>query len=132
MYNEINLYYLNQIGITPWVSANSLKNNLVADEPKAVTLLVLTPDALSQKERNLLDHILLFLGLAEDKVVRHAMSNGVPPQLLPSAMVSFGLVSQSEHTITDLPSLADLLTHPIIKKKTFNQLLPLKKQFTSI
>ena len=139
MYSNLNLYYLNQIGITPWVSR--------ASEPKATTsaqLLVITERLLNLKEQTLLNNIIFFLGLLENDWIHLQIDpSGSKQELMKNLsqfesddLLSFGV---DQEFFTDLKltksvvqaaPLNLLLSHAPTKKELLNYLIPLKNQFT--
>lgn len=64
MYSNLSLYYLNQLGIRPWVKRVNAEKTQSAKQ-KSLKLLVLVSSNLSNKGKSLLTQMLAYLGLAE-------------------------------------------------------------------
>ncbi len=138
MYSNLSLYYLEQLGIKPWIKRDE------GQLEKKKQLVVLLDDSLSSKARFLLDKILDFISLDKhdkpliltekadaatlkrcnryDALVvlnfRKAHSVNIIEELKGQSSPRLSLI--------DMSSPDDLLSHPVDKKKVFQQLLKVK------
>jgi DNA polymerase III psi subunit len=131
MYSNLTLYYLEQMGITPWVDKKNYKST-TNETDKSISLLVMTPK-LNGKEQHLLNNILSFLGLQEEQLVHLQTANGTQQREIQAVFtLFFGLNLQQTPTITAADSLSYLLSNPLAKKKLFSKLVLLKEQLASL
>ncbi|MFJ1267768.1 DNA polymerase III subunit psi [Legionella lytica] len=66
MYSDLTLYYLNQIGIRPWIKREVLQE-LPQKKSNAVKLAVFVSSALSTKAQYLLQQMIGYLNLQDDE-----------------------------------------------------------------
>lgn len=136
MYNERSLYYLNQIGIIPWVKKTNSQGGSKYDQNQITTqLLILTPDSLTPNERALLKNILLSLEVSENDWIHQEVSTSPTSNII--AQISliaakkaliFGL---SRSMIADLNlsdkielgPLSSYFKNAIAKKQLFSNLM---------
>lgn len=137
MYNNLTLYYLNQMGIVPWIRKETRSSMLASDA--SIRLLIMVPEHLTSKARALLDKLLAYINNAASKllVIPDVQDTALMTQQLSavqssSMIVSFGLDkalfdhNDSDHSIIHLDSLEHLLSYPREKKKLFMQLSLIK------
>ena len=134
MYTNLDLYYLNLMGIKPWLNKKSLAtNDLNVDKYK---LLILTHSDLVPKEQTLLKHIISFLGLDEQYLKHIELSNGKNPNdlvLNAHFILAFGDYSHSElPSILKITSLCELLNKPLLKKRLFHLLVSIKDKINNL
>lgn len=141
MYSNLTLYYLNQMGITPWVNKEYLSNlEQQSNTKNAYQLVVLTSTAPNDKVHSLFHQMLNYINLQHDDVFIISVSENESggnvgkwsEQLLnkaSQALLSFG------PNINDLNvpypkfqsvSLEYLLNNPSSKKEVFQVLTRLK------
>ena len=126
MYTEQNLYYLNQMGIEPWV--------LKTTGPR---LLVLVAEELhSDKERKLLQAILHFINLSQAEVLIKSITtlNTEVSQFENSSLIAVLLLTDDNEQDKKIscpcfksPSLKKLLDHPKAKKQLLIELIKIKQ-----
>lgn len=141
MYSNLTLYYLNQMGITPWISKDSPLYS--ANEPKVISsvqLLVLTNGLLNLKEQSLLRNIISWLGLSANNWVHlQIKTDATKPEMAADLSefesdnyLSFGLPHdfftefRSAKPVVQVDPLSLLLNNAFTKKKLFNCLVTLK------
>lgn len=116
-YNPLQLYYLNQLGIVPWVQRTK--------ETEAIKLAVILPEQPSQKGKNLLKQMLLFVGLPENEV--HITSSAALNKSMPLAALALGVApSDTNFPIFSGENLEFILNNPSCKKQIFSTLANLK------
>lgn len=126
MLSNVSLYYLNQIGITPWVNKPKLSPII---ESK---LAVLVPDNLSSKAKSLLKQLLSCLSLQEkDLLILRGQKHNDFTQQRPLAVLSFDTRINAVEPL-DCPFFANqeleqLLTNPKAKKQVFENLMQINK-----
>lgn len=123
MYNNLNLYYLKHIGITPWISRKSPDDAT----KKNIPLLIIT-SKLGSKEQQLLTNIILFLGLQNDQLIHLEEDRAQEQKITPTCTLLFGLNLECKSTIMNVASLHYFLNNPSAKKELFQHLLLLKEQ----
>jgi DNA polymerase III psi subunit len=116
MFNPRTLYYLEQLGIRPWVRR--------ANPNSKIKLVVITAEMLSIKEESLLNQILLFMDLKTEQLKRITFSFRLP--INADCVISFG-ASGENITGLQLEPLSELLNNALLKKKLYLQLTRLKK-----
>ena len=152
MFSNLTLYYLNQLGITPWISKeNSLnlrkKTNPV--ESRGLKLVVLISTELSDKAQSLFNRMMAYINIQNDELLllnikQQDFINGTnrdffsqiaansPLAVLalgPSAKALFDDFNPSIGVVESL-TLDDLLNNPSNKKKAFQDLSYLKQLFS--
>lgn len=137
MYSNLTLYYLNQMGITPWINKEP-RSNLVlqSNESTVYQLVVLTSTPLNDKMRTLFHQMISYVNLQHEDVyiMTVGKQDGVQwgEQLLEKtgrALLSFGpsindlnLPYPKFHSVP----LEYLLDNPSSKKEVFQVLSHLK------
>ena len=126
MFNPVSLYYLNQMGIDPWI---------VRREPQSLTansqLFILLPAPVGDKEQILLNKILNYMQIPFHKIQWiYAVDKIQPQQMVKEngVIVSFGVdiaCDQQNSFVLSCPDLTYLLNNPKEKKHVFNQLVRL-------
>ncbi len=122
MYSNLTLYYLNQMGITPWVNKEHISNLIrQSNEKSAHKLVVLTSIALNDKMRSLFQQMMDYINLQHNDVLIMTVrelelgNNKWCEQFLdkiPQALLSFG------------PNINDLnLPYPTFQSLPFEYLL---------
>jgi DNA polymerase III psi subunit len=129
MYHNVDLYYLAQMGITPWVHKNNYESPKL--ENKRTSLLVVTPK-LNDKEQYLLNNILSFIGLPKEHFIHLQTEEAKQTKIDAAFTLFFGLNLQTTPTMTKGEALNYLLTNPLATKKLFHKLIPLKEQLSSL
>ncbi|WP_127098732.1 DNA polymerase III subunit psi [Legionella sp. km772] len=131
MYTNLDLYYLNLMGIRPWLDKKSLQANSV---PQDYKLLIFTSSNLASKEQSLLKQIIFFLAL-DDKQVKHleVKDNSFTDSSLNAKWIlAFGDSGPYKSTtILETNSLSEVINRPILKKKLFKCLVSLKSNLQS-
>lgn len=140
MYDNLTLFYLNLMGIFPWLNRDSCISFNVDDNSRTSKLLVFVPSQLNPGAAKLMKHILTFLGLEQSriKVIAHnsmessTMENECPINPL-MGVLSFvpKLNIQSKIGNRDIPCLSTieldaLISNPLEKKKAFIDLAQFK------
>ncbi len=141
MYSNLNLYYLNLMGIKPWLNKNNLNPNKTNIEVK---LLILTSSNLSIKEKTLLQQIIHFLALENEHYKHVELQNGILSDeraLESKCILILGDDSELNHSVIKTcittkvffksNSLNELINNPLLKKKLFKLLVSLKEGLTS-
>lgn len=137
MYTNLTLYYLNQMGISPWIDKNNLEQT---KERIATSLLVITANDLNPKEQSLLRQVLFFIGISAKDMVhieiglksskQEAISNA--SKYLPKIALIFGLdqnwFDDQNMSVVKADALSELLAHYALKKKLLHTLALLKQQ----
>lgn len=131
MYSNLNLYYLMQMGITPWVNKNDPVPSIDLSK-KSTSLLVVTPK-LTSKEQHLLNNVCSFLGVPNDKLIHHETDDiqYLTERYNASFSLLFGFDQEQTPIKVRAESLSNLLANPLAKKKLFNDLLLLKEQLAT-
>jgi DNA polymerase III psi subunit len=149
MFSNLTLYYLNQLGITPWISKenvtiSSTKPNPV--ESRVFKLVVLISADLTGKAKSLFDRMLAYINIQDNEflllnIKQEAFSQGANSQWFaqidnssPVAVLALGLntktiFNDSNPTYAVVESLAidQLLNNPSNKKQVFQDLSYLKQ-----
>jgi hypothetical protein len=149
MFSNLTLYYLNHLGITPWINKESSlklldKSNKI--ENNVFKLVVLVSSDLSSKAQVLLNRMMAYINVANDELL---MVEILPQDLVdnknrqwfnqiekntPRAVLVLGL--NNKELLADLnpayPVVQSftpeyLLDNPSYKKKVFNDLSALKR-----
>ena len=151
MYSNLTLYYLNQMGIVPWVTRESYAHFIGSEkstELSRVKLLILLPLNPSHKAQALFKQIINFINLPEADLLKlHVVEEEVlfNKQLLDAKIIldtslvawSLGLkkelflASNLNCTVIHSDSIDHLLQHPQAKKKMFADLSFIKKQLST-
>lgn len=137
MYTNLTLYYLNQMGIVPWVHKGC--DASVELRPISCSLLVVLSSALSNKAQSLFNQMLNYLGLAETELMILTLAHS--DELIsyldvnkPLFIVAFGLslndIVPNDAQMLSNSSLEEILMHPANKKQVFQQLSWIKMQLT--
>jgi len=134
MYTNLDLYYLNLIGIKPWLNKKSqVTYDINADKYK---LLILTHSDLVPKEQTLLKQIISFLALDEQYLKHIELSTGKSPKdlaLNAHFILAFGDYRHSElPSILQITSLCELLNKPLLKKRLFHLLVSIKDKIINL
>lgn len=140
MYPNSKLYYLNQMGITPWVIKE--KGNKSSPSINNLKLIVLNAKNLSDKARALFNGIINYLNLNEQQfsnVEDEAHFAALIPQIQhgqPFAILNFdskfSCLQQSDWPVFSSLNLETLIQTPVYKKKLFVELNLLKNHFLKI
>lgn len=72
MFSNLSLYYLKQIGITPWIIRRNdpvVTNQEESPEDKIIKLVVVVSSTLNAKAKSLLKYILTFINLNDDELL---------------------------------------------------------------
>lgn len=125
MYTEQNLYYLNQMGIEPWVVKTT-----------GPRLLVLTTNSQqTEKEKTLLEALLNFMGLPKTEVLLKSIESIHEDmnQLAYSSLIAvLQLTDKKQDVKIPCPcfyslSLKQLLANPKAKKELLMELIKIKQ-----
>lgn len=124
MYSNLTLYYLNQLGITPWV----IKSRAIKEEgiPK---LMVISPENISKKAQILLKRMLDFLGFPFELIHNATDYKHWDNPLL--AVLILGIDGLDLHVNCPVFSSMNpefLLENPAYKKQAFKELSCVKEQ----
>lgn len=149
MYNNVTLYYLNQIGIRPWIkrsnitSCDKLEGTVCQGRVK---LVVFTSLDLSFKAKSLLQCIMSYINLDEDELTLipikeeslQSTYNTTIQQYSPLAILMFGFSQYKPVTHEDAHALClnnidleVLIANPIEKRTVFKLLTELKHLIAS-
>ena len=147
MFSDLNIYYLNQMGITPWItkenSVSSL-NTIAAKKQESVKLVVLVPSNLCPKAQSLVTRIMACINLEHHEIlmldieiddVKLGSSQGWYAQLehqTPLAILNLSVKTDLLLNCFECPVLTslnprDLLINPADKKKTLKDLHAINK-----
>ncbi len=135
MFTNLDLYYLNHMGIRPWLSKKSFGTTVIELAEKT-KLLVLTPPNLTTKEQSLLEKIISFIDLEQNDLKRLEIKSGeksLSLSLRADCILSVGLSKtsliglESSKFIAEIDVLKNILSNPLTKKKIFKQLVSLKE-----
>lgn len=145
MYSNTTLYYLNRMGIRPWIMRDlpkSVEDRVIKQE--TFKLLVFIASNLSIKAQSLLKQMLAYINLAEQELTIISVQendsfsdyNNRIKQKNPLAILVLGLNQRNAqtHLSSDCPVFisADpeyLLVHPVEKRKVFNELNSIRQLF---
>lgn len=131
MYNNLNLYYLNLLGIQPWISKKSLIDAIPM--PRARLIILTTPN-LSSFEKTLLKQILIFLELKPEEYKHlefkpdHRMDDVILNAEYILSMDINPELAFNDDLIFKSDSLKTLLEKPLYKKQLCYLLTSLKNQ----
>lgn len=136
MYNQLDLYYLQQMGIRPWV----IKNTVLPAQKSA--LLVLLPHKIDKKSQLLLNAIVKFINDTDNKDVTIEVVSDTDCDISQivsahknkvAAIVSFGvsLAEKRDKTDSTCPIISTvdldyLINNPRAKKMVYQELLAIK------
>ncbi|MFI4955451.1 MAG: DNA polymerase III subunit psi [Gammaproteobacteria bacterium] len=141
MYNERSLYYLNQLGITPWITRGQGASCL-GEAQNTLKLVVFSLSNQSKKAQILLKRMMAFVALDESELLMICVDNINPEtahlkmhqvvlaNATPLAVLTLGV--DTTHLAQELnlqcPILSNfnldhLLHNPAEKRKVFNDLL---------
>lgn len=136
MYTPLTLYYLNQIGIRPWIKRNNTERELTTQDAK---LFVLFPEHLSSKAKNLLKQMMNYVNLEQSALVLIPLQNTQlneyafkMKQQNPLAILTWGFNSLEQSEDFNCPILMcdapdSLLQNPLKKKEIFKVLSDLNQ-----
>lgn len=142
MYSNLTLYYLNQMGICPWINKeNSLESIEKSSTVCPLKLVVLVSNELKGKAESLFKHMMTYLNIINDELliikIKEEDSNqwiSSVEKIRPQAILALGPDLKNKFVNLNLPypalqSLAPeyLLNHPSYKKNAFQDLAQLKK-----
>lgn len=121
MYSNLTLYYLNQIGIIPWVKKqSSLNNKPELSEYSAPKLIILKNNTLNDKAEALFKKMLGYLNLNESDLL---VSDSLSPALVldeqsPKAILLLGMELETLTSRTNLscPVLSGVSPDVLLKK----------------
>ena len=117
MYSPLKLYYLQQLGIRPWV-----RREVPVTCPK---IIVIVPSCLTEKAQQLLGHILSYLPKENTQLLTKERFLNSNKALLTKAVLSFetDLTAPFNQTCPVFQDDLDLLlAQPILKKELFKTL----------
>lgn len=145
MDSNLTHYYLNQIGITPWISKKKYDNltvNLSGVNPSLTKMVVLVSDCLSDRAEILLTRILRYIQINEQdlkQIKLHALDSNdrgttlwreTLSNFFPKVLLVFGFNQESLSEQLDLkypvvfcPDVDYLLNNPKDKRAVFNDLI---------
>lgn len=137
MYSNQTLYYLNQIGIRPWIKRESTVSQ-TTDSLDALKLIVFISAHLSGRALSLLKQMLAYLNVPEHELTiistsDQGLDNTLSHQKT-QAVLLLG-VALNNNVNFDCPVLTSmdpdyLITHPAEKKNAFKDLCHLKQLLT--
>lgn len=135
MYSTEALYYLNQIGIVPWVSKHAL--NCVANiKPKLMVLMSLEP---TKKSNALLDALLQYMELKSDEIIIQnpkSLDAGALLGSISSSTTIWSLGFNNQEVLSQIQglcpmvsslSLEQMLAEPLLKKNVFKDAAHIKQ-----
>jgi DNA polymerase III psi subunit len=134
MYSNQTLYYLNQIGIRPWIKREAQEQS--QEVTKAVKLAVFVSSTLSAKAQFLLQQMMGYLNLSDDELtVISAQKNELQQRhttVTPFVTLVFGLsqeqvVSKEKASVFNTFDLDYLLSNPSEKRTVFKVLNEIKQ-----
>ncbi|MCH9755708.1 MAG: hypothetical protein K0U37_00755 [Gammaproteobacteria bacterium] len=114
MLSNHQLYYLQTMGIHPWV--------LRKDASQPLLLVLIEDINLSQDEQMLLDAMFQSVGLDSTQIGIKPFSKDVLQSHKASVVMVLGDIQEDCEGVIILPSLADLLEYPIKKRKAYEAL----------
>ncbi|WP_133135389.1 DNA polymerase III subunit psi [Legionella rowbothamii] len=134
MYNNLTLYYLNQMGIRPWIKREAQEQS--QEVSKAVKLVVFVSSTLSAKAQSLLQQMIGYLNLNDGEyTVLPAQKSEVRKRY--SAITSFAtlvfglspeeLFSKEQAPVFNTFDLDYLLSNPSEKRTVFKVLSEIKQ-----
>ena len=137
MYSNQTLYYLNQIGVRPWIKRESTLS-LTTDSLDALKLIIFISAHLSGRARSLLKQMLIYLNVPEQELTIISVSEQEVDNALlyqrPQAVLLLGVEPKTSLNFNCpvLTSMAPdyLITHPAEKKSAFKDLCRLKQLLT--
>jgi DNA polymerase III psi subunit len=145
MYDNLTLYYLNQMGIIPWINKAKLSKTSLADTSERAKLIVIIPRKLSTKSKHLMNQMLDFVDIEENKVefitysdqVLSVVLNGYQNRALLGVLcfdanpVLFQELMPFEDKSLSSIDLESLINSPIKKKQAFTELVRFKEHIWS-
>ncbi|MDP3269130.1 MAG: DNA polymerase III subunit psi [Legionella sp.] len=138
MYSDLALYYLNQMGITPWVTKETqagqpAQHSSIVKTPVKVAVFIASP--LLDKERSLLNKIVSYLNVADSELNVNTVDVNLEKselfiQLLqqnPLAILALGLDNHPLFLKFNCPVIFSfspdyLLKNPLAKKNILKEL----------
>lgn len=136
MYSNLTLYYLNQIGITPWINRHDSPSNKtqMSEQINIPKIVILKNKKLNERAEALFNKMLDYLNINESELlISDSLSSSMFNQQSPLAVLLLGM--DSEGVITGLnlncPILTaaspnDLLNNPSAKRIVFQALHSIK------
>ena len=138
-FSPLNLYYLEQLGITPWVVKNASYGHTKLSR-KILKLLLVTSTSLSNNTQLFLDRILNYIQFNEDYVLYIREKNESLDEILEQnlhqdssiVLLTFGVEkeqlknSKILHSIVEHNPLEQVLRNSSLKKRLFLELSQLK------
>ncbi len=134
MYSNLTLYYLNQIGIRPWIKREEQEQAQVLSN--AVKLAVFVSSTLSVKAESLLQQMIGYLNLNDDEfTVISAQKIGLQPRDMACASLAtlvFGVSQEQVYTqeqsiLFNTLDLDYVLSNPREKRTVFKVLSEIKQ-----
>lgn len=133
MYSNLTLYYLNQIGIRPWIKREVQEQ--LQEKPNSVKVAVFVSSTLSTKARSLLQQMIRYLNLNEDELTVIPTQKEELPRyasLTPFATLVFGLsqeqlLAKEQTPVFNTLDLDYLLSNPREKRTVFKVLSEIKQ-----
>lgn len=135
MYNNLNLYYLNQIGITPWI---------IREEALIVPrLIILTSEKITGKAQDLLKKMIAYLNVSEEDFILFQLKDKNKLEEEPwfsmmqadssTILLSLGLDILNAYKGRIISSLNPnhLLHHPKDKRQVFKDLNTIQKMLAN-
>ncbi len=113
MLTNQQLYYLQTMGIDPWV---------LRDVPQASMLVLAENIDFSSDEQMLLDVMFESIGLDSTQVCIEPFSKDVLQHHKASVVIALGDIAKNAQQVMTLPHPADLLEHPIKKRQAYEAL----------
>lgn len=149
MYSNLSLYYLNQLGIKPWINKEAYYHSVQQKEEfeqQTVKLVVFSSSNIDGKVGLLLKRMIAYLAIDEEnllsiKLDKQETSNvqqadwySLLQKQIPQVILAFGvnpadLIAGLQMNCPLITSLAPeyLLSHPSDKKKVLHDLLTIKQ-----
>ncbi len=122
MSNALNLYYLNQMGITPWV----YKNKTIKSVECAKILICTTATSFNPQYKKMLEHIIFFLNCSPAELeIRELESSTQIISTYSPYIVTFGVTKNNldclnpASYLVEINSLEYWLQYPLAKKQLF-------------
>lgn len=132
MYSNTTLYYLQQMGIRPWIKKQS-----TTAKQEALKLLVFVPSTLSTKAKSLVQQMMFYINLREQEVAiilvnKTDLLGSLIGQKNPLAILILGLNNHQLSSNVNCPVLTsidpdDLITQPSDKRKVLQDLHYIKQ-----